>query len=374
MTDLLDLIGRDTQLKKVATTNGGEYAGPCPFCGGRDRFRVWPNSDPPRFWCRQCGKNGDTIAYMVMRGDITPQEAGRLRRGETAERTRPQPPKGEPGIPDDDEMQAQAMQIAVDCAAMLWEPTGERARAWLNERGLADETLKTHYIGFNDVAGRLHGFYVPRGVTIPHYQESTNVIAGIKIRLSTNGPGKYRSVAGSRPSLYLADNLAGHDMGVICEGEFDALLLHQEAGDLVGVCALGSASNRIKAVDAGLPFLLPVKRLLVATDNDDDGESAALAILERTRRARRLHVPIGNDITDYWQAGGDLRAWVESALAEFAPQQESDPVVAWAVEHLGGEMAAVEPIELGGEQLKMDTGRMVGAMTTIPLPNGDVLG
>ena len=32
--DLLDLIGRDTTLLKVAMTCGGEYAGPCPFCGG----------------------------------------------------------------------------------------------------------------------------------------------------------------------------------------------------------------------------------------------------------------------------------------------------------------------------------------------------
>jgi DNA primase len=316
MIDLLDLIGRDTQLKKVATTNGGEYAGPCPFCGGHDRFRVWPNSDPPRFWCRQCGKNGDTIAYMVMRGDITPQEAGRLRRGKPAERARPEPPKREPGIPDDDEMQARAMQIVVDCAAMLWELEGEKARAWLNARGLADETLKTHYVGFNEKARRLHGFYVPRGITIPHWQESTNTISGIKIRLSTNGPDKYRHILGSRPSLYLADNLAGHEVAVICEGEFDALLLHQEAGDLVGVCALGSASNKMKAIDAGLPFLLPVRRLFVATDSDDDGEGAAAAILERTRRARRLHVPEGNDVTDYWRAGGDLRAWVGAALAE----------------------------------------------------------
>ena len=38
--DLLAIIQQDTQLKKVANTNGSEYAGPCPFCGGQDRFRV----------------------------------------------------------------------------------------------------------------------------------------------------------------------------------------------------------------------------------------------------------------------------------------------------------------------------------------------
>lgn len=40
--NLLDLIGTDTTLKRVANTNNGEYHGPCPFCGGKDRFIVQP--------------------------------------------------------------------------------------------------------------------------------------------------------------------------------------------------------------------------------------------------------------------------------------------------------------------------------------------
>jgi DNA primase len=50
--DLLALLGRDTRLRKVATTAGGEWAGPCPFCGGRDRFRAQPFLGV--WWCCQC--------------------------------------------------------------------------------------------------------------------------------------------------------------------------------------------------------------------------------------------------------------------------------------------------------------------------------
>ena len=39
--DLLELIGCDTRLKRVASTPCGEYAGPA-VCGGRDRLRVQP--------------------------------------------------------------------------------------------------------------------------------------------------------------------------------------------------------------------------------------------------------------------------------------------------------------------------------------------
>ena len=52
-------------LKRVASTNGGEYVSPCPDCGGDDRFHVWPNQgNYGRFWCRQCRKSGDMIEFL----------------------------------------------------------------------------------------------------------------------------------------------------------------------------------------------------------------------------------------------------------------------------------------------------------------------
>src|SRR6266850_3358176 len=73
--NLLDLISRDTTLRKVANTHGGEYVGPCPKRGGRDRFRVWPHAETPRFWCRQCGWSGDAIQYLRDHDGLTYQEA-----------------------------------------------------------------------------------------------------------------------------------------------------------------------------------------------------------------------------------------------------------------------------------------------------------
>jgi DNA primase len=322
-TDLLALIDRDTPLKWAANTKGGEWVGPCPFCGGEDRFNVWPNADPPHWWCRQCEKSGDAIAYIMQRDGLdfraTCQHLGGGRpKLKSVTVVKSKPVVRPSPQPLNEDWQTAAAQIGAYCAAMLWEPEGERARRWLNERGLTDETLKRHSIGFNKTDRMLYGLWVPRGITIPHWQESLNRIWGIKIRLPTNGPDKYRAVKGSRPCLYLADNLRGHEVAVICEGEFDALLLAQEAGDLVGVAALGSAANKVKAIDAGLPFLLEVKRLLVATDNDEEGERAAAYLLERTRRARRLRVPQGNDVTDFWKAGGDLREWVRTRIARMS--------------------------------------------------------
>jgi hypothetical protein len=43
---------------------GKEWGGPCPMCGGHDRFRVWtaPAGRRPGYWCRRCGISGDVIA------------------------------------------------------------------------------------------------------------------------------------------------------------------------------------------------------------------------------------------------------------------------------------------------------------------------
>jgi putative DNA primase/helicase len=50
---------RGAVLKRVA---GGEYVGPCPICGGVDRFAIAPKK---RVWnCRQCARGGDVIALV----------------------------------------------------------------------------------------------------------------------------------------------------------------------------------------------------------------------------------------------------------------------------------------------------------------------
>ena len=96
--DILSTIGADTVLKKVSSTNGGEYAGACPWCGGEDRFRVWPEEG--RFWCRSCEKRGDAIPHYLRdkRGLTFPEACNALGIEPRAQRPRPaQEPHGRPG-------------------------------------------------------------------------------------------------------------------------------------------------------------------------------------------------------------------------------------------------------------------------------------
>ena len=71
MPNLLDLVadaGAGIVLKKVATgARGDEYVGPCPVCGGTDRFHVWPDqkNGEGSYWCRGCDRAGDAIQFCI---------------------------------------------------------------------------------------------------------------------------------------------------------------------------------------------------------------------------------------------------------------------------------------------------------------------
>jgi DNA primase len=196
--DLLALIGRDTRLKRVAGTAGGEYAGPCPFCGGRDRLRVQPATR--RWWCRRCGEDthwADAIDYVCKREGVDFVEAcrrlgaldrelgsasgtsrsrpgsarragGAVRKGENG-RARSELPLADLGSCETGESlttelaedqsptatwQAEALRFVAEAEAVLWSKAGKQARAYLQWRGLREQTLRTWRIGFQPREGR----------------------------------------------------------------------------------------------------------------------------------------------------------------------------------------------------------------------------
>src|SRR5450432_3998626 len=144
--NLYELISQNTSLRRVAATNGGEYAGPCPFCGGKDRFRVWPNSERPGFWCRGCGKRGDAIQYLRERDGLTFHEAqAQLTPGALfeealattsvkkakAKNVKPASPLSDDGSPSW-EWQTEAKILCRLACRTLWSPEGNQALAYLH--------------------------------------------------------------------------------------------------------------------------------------------------------------------------------------------------------------------------------------------------
>jgi hypothetical protein len=153
---------------------------------------------------------------------------------------------------------------------------------------------------------------LPAGILIP--TEAQGTLWAIKVRLPAGNP-KYQYVAGSRRALFGSILLATAEPAeamIVAEGEFDAMLLCQEAGDLVGVVTLGSASGTIET--RWLWELRHARRVLVAYDLDTTGRRSAEGLAAVSRRIR-IARPIGaKDLTDMHRAGGDIRAWVRHQL------------------------------------------------------------
>jgi len=346
--DLLNVIGADTQLRRKSRhrRDGDEYAGPCPFCGGVDRFMVWPDhaSGRGRWWCRRCDQHGDAVDYLQARG-LSFREALR-HLGQPL----PTGPLGGPGRPETyrdsvappaPAWQEQALAHIERCARILWSPAGQKARAYLRQkRGLRDETIQRWQLGYNPrwvaespehwgleswttAAGKPGRVWVPHGVTIP--LRAGGQVWGLKVRIwrrdgqPETAPGrKYSGPRGGAGSLFGADELRSDGRPLLlCEGEFDALLAWQEIGTggpgLVDVATLAGAGRSIPG--RWLLYLLRYERILVAYDLDDAGRAGAARLADLSQRVRCIRVPHGHDLTDFYQAGGDLPAWVRFHLA-----------------------------------------------------------
>ena len=165
----LDLLQQDGfTAQRVAASHGGEYAGPCPWCGGNDRFRVWPDEEETgRYWCRQCDKRGDSIEYLREYRKMSFKDAcnflnlpGKLQLPSGPRTVKEIKPRQEvwqartveaPG----DIWQAKAKAFIEYAAKNL--AADKAARQYLFDRGINDETITAARIGWNPKT-----LYMPR--------------------------------------------------------------------------------------------------------------------------------------------------------------------------------------------------------------------
>lgn len=366
--DLLDLIeqhGGGPYVRK-SRTDGGEYGGPCPFCGGRDRFMIWPAAERPHYWCRVCEAKGGVARFLVEKGGLGWHEAieveregldlttAQARADGRAARSRAVDP-GQPSL----EWQAMAEIITQLAEAALWnerDPTAEKVRRYLRSprRGLRDETIRTARLGYipqdiyDDLAAwgltpsrDLKKVWLPRGVLIPYVIGGQVVRLKIR-RLTTEKAQRFHDVAGSANALYGADNLAFGCRATLSESEFDALVARQEVPEAAH-CATGGTNGAREP--RWLAKLALADTMLVTFDPDEAGDGRAAWWLNRLRNAARLR-PIGGDLTEMhctgdvplapWFAGAFGRAAALLAERSTAPEEAATPVPAPAAPTASG--------------------------------------
>jgi len=341
---MLNLLA-DLNLKKVSSTRSGEYAGPCPFCGGRDRFRVWPEYRGGKWWCRQCDRQGDLIDYLRELKGMSFQEALF-----TVKRIRPSAfrPASRDARSKEKSVSSPSWQWTEHAEALLSAAIANMAmvsddpdsidfdgfvedgkifplpgalrsraiasasiqRARLGWQGFQQQDLRSAW-GLPESEGH-NKMTIPAGLLIPTFNLNGDLIR-IRIRRKSLFNGKrYCLLPGSSTAPMI---LQGGDsrIVVIVESELDAILLNQEAGDLVTTIALGSAS--IKPDSETDSILSKSNSILVSLDTDKAGEKASQFWLDTYKQAKRWIVPVGKDPGDAIQLGLNLRTWILAGLS-----------------------------------------------------------
>lgn len=330
---ILELLKEDEITVKLASKD--KYESPCPGCGGTNRFQVWINNGAgENFYCRNCGLKGGIIKYLMLFRSMSYEQAclhiGKTpyySRGSIRNKKFPEASAEKEILPPDPIWQTKAISLVNEAEDNIWSEQYIEILTWLNEkRGLNNETIMASRLGwlpqdqFHERAdwgipdkykedGSKTKLWIPAGLVIPCFQDGQ--IQRIRIRRHDPTDGsRYYFVSGSS-TISMIIGSGGYFL--IIESELDAILISQEAGDLAGVIALGSAD--VRPYKGLFEILNKAEKVLVSLDSDKaGGRSAFKWWLGQFPNAVRWPVAKGKDPTEAYLNGLNLRNWVLAGI------------------------------------------------------------
>lgn len=351
--DILTLISKTgATYKKASSTRGGIYKGPCPWCGGNDRFSIYPNDNTGWYICNQCKKTGDAIQFERDYNHATFKEACE-RTGETTKLQ--DKPSGKTGKADktgkistnhvskpevwlprsienpNSTWVSKSESLLFSSFKFLLSTQGQAHREYLHIRGLTDETLKKARIGYNprsinydydafglppelDQKGKPKTIWIPDGIIIPHFTDKG--IRRLRIRnANPKGKNPYILLTGGTTEYLIYPDFSTSKKTMVVESELDGWLMWQIAGDLINVMAAGNAQTRPDAV--AFELLESCPGVLCSFDFDEAGQTESKWWSYHIR-SKWWPVPSGKDPGEAFQLGVDLRSWAESGVKDCA--------------------------------------------------------
>ncbi len=210
------------------------------------------------------------------------------------------------------------MQDASDplvAARLFHDALPMRIREYLNHRGIRDAVIDTHLLGWDG-----------RRITIPIFDRDGRVAFFKRAKDpddDTPGP-KMLTPAGCSAELYGWERLRGEPPRiVICEGEFDRLVL--EGHGLAAVTATGGAGvfrREWAATFASVP------EVFICFDRDEAGRHGAVRVGQLIPHGKIVELPAevgdGGDITDFFVRLGRTSEDFEELLASAEPAPAPD--------------------------------------------------
>lgn len=204
----------------------------------------------------------------------------------------PQPTKPKPPKP----------KLNIDLEAIIrWSDTmPAKRRAYWHSRGLTDQTISEFMLGFDGQRYTIPGLYRLIPFCVKRRKADD---------IDDNNEAKYTSLYGSSVGIFNSDTLLDAHSVVICEGEIDAMLLHQS-----GIRAVSSTGGAGSWKPEWAKFFTHIERVFVLYDNDKPGREGAKKIQASIRRAKVLTLPEGvKDVGELFQtttSAADYVRWM----------------------------------------------------------------
>jgi hypothetical protein len=316
---LVDLVGRYTELRKVSPK---EWHGPCPWCGGDDRFRVTADY----FACRQCGRKGDAIEFVMQQRNVDFKEAVSLLGGNipmnTSEKRKPISKPVESAYEWDEPKHKQA--VIASHVNLMAASTGyaRQCMTYLQGRGIEPATVQAFGVGYTSfqLPNTWNGkeFVYPKQLAISlGWFNHDGALVAVKYRFIephsyTDKDGKEQTGKDGKGVRFTSrgqiegncfgwQRLQGPDKRqvlIICEGEINDLSLWQVGRNAVDVLSTGSEATTKKLPPVVVDLAAKYKHCIVWADKKDIADKAAAQI-----GAASMASPGGKDANDLLQAG-----------------------------------------------------------------------
>lgn len=390
-TDLRELAARYTELRKETVK---ELAGPCPKCGGNDRFHCTDEW----FMCRQCHpKRGDAIEFFMWQQGVDFKGAVAMLTNAPMPATAPQtkrtpaPKHRGPQARPEDWTRGATFKVDQAHRRLLDDndKEAEDGRAYLDSRGIEPHTWIAFNLGYTSEASLpgTEGKQTAPAIVIPWYRAGKVRAVRyrfLKLHEYTDSDDKERKE--KQTALY-GSNFAGALFGgqaltggepsnttlIVCEGEINACSIWQAVKDQhVHVFSLGSESATI--APAFVDYAAKHARVLVWMDKDE----RAQVVMGALPGARGFKSPAGQDANDFLRAdklGGILLLYrwqtaPDRAAQEAVLQDAWDAAQVWpgadlSTAQVTAHIAKTMGITLGADQAPADMPTWRRALATL---------
>jgi DNA primase len=243
------------------------------------------------------------------------------------------------------------------------QPLPSHVRAYLNDRGIADDTIARFGLGWNG-----------ERITIPVHDRDGHLVLyklGRAPDDRSDSPKMLYFPTGSKAELFGCDTLVKNPpFVVVCEGEYDRLVL--EAHGFPAVTGTGGALT-FKAEWA--EAIAPIPEVYLCFDNDAPGRLGAERVARLIPHARIITLPpdVGDagDVTDYFVRLGKSADDFRQLLAEAKPLTSAErPQPSPATEAWRSRPKAASDVQRLKDSIQIE--RVVGEYVEL-IPSGKVL-